>query len=57
MEEREMNRAKTRAEAIRQYRHYRAMVECKRLNEQERRLNAERANALAERFNLTTVKL
>lgn len=47
-------KAKDRAEAIREYRHYRAMLESKRLNRNEKENVRARANALAARYNLTT---
>lgn len=49
--------ASERAQAVREYRHYRAMLECKRLNTEEKRRIADRANALASRFNLTTARV
>lgn len=50
-------KARDRAQAIRDYRHYRAMVESKRLSAGERRRVASVADALASRYNLTTARL
>ena len=52
-----MSRAQMRAQAIRDYRHYRAMLESRRLNHKERERIAAVANALAERHNLTTARV
>jgi hypothetical protein len=51
------DRARRTADAIREYRHLRSMVESKRLNDRERNDVRERANALAARFNLTTRRI
>jgi hypothetical protein len=49
--------AKNRAQAIREYRHYRAMLESKRLDRAEKEDVRARANALAARYNLTTGRI
>ena len=51
-----MNRAQTRAQAIRDYRHYRRLITSKRITKQHRQRVAEQADALAARYNLTVVR-
>ena len=51
-----MDKAKTRAEATRNYRHYRKILTSKRLTADYRLAVAARADALAARYNLTNVR-
>ena len=52
-----MNNARDRAEALRNYRHYRALLTSKRLDNGQRDKVAGMADALADRWNLTNVRL
>jgi hypothetical protein len=51
-----MERAKDRAQAMRNYRHYRKVLASKRLTDEHRESIAQRADALAARYNLTNVR-
>lgn len=51
-----MNKAKSRAEATRNYRHYRKILTSKRLTADYRTAVAAKADALAARWNLTNAR-
>ena len=51
-----MDRAKSRAEATRNYRHYRKLIASKRITLEHRQRAEAEADALAARYNLTNAR-
>ena len=51
-----MDKAKSRAEAVRAYRHYRRSLTSKRLTTDYRAAISAKADALAARYNLTNTR-